>query len=488
MRLPRLLLSSLSCVTLLLAPVIVGAQQTTTRTAAPSPVAPVAPATREDVQALADKVFAQYTSAVPGCVVGVAQTGAILLEKAYGAADLEQRTALTANSILEAGSVAKQFTAAAVTLLALEGKLRFGDEIQKYFPEIPRYERPVTVRMLLDHTSGLRDWGDIVNMAGWRRGTRAVTHAHVLEVIARQRRTNYPPGDRYSYTNSGYNLLAMLVARVSGQTFAEFTRARLFVPLGMTSTSWRDDYRRVVPGRATAYAPLGAASGWATDMPFEDAHGNGALLTTVGDLLRWNEALTKRSVGGVVGSALVDSLTRTGRLTNGESITYAAGLVVDRYRGTTQIGHSGATAGYRAYLARYPEQRDLSVAVLCNNSGASTAHAHAMVTGLAAGLTDVAPSSTDFPVAGTMPHADSLMKFVGDYASDEVGVTFQVRIEDGRLVLRRAPADSWVISRINRDGRFSAGPWQLWFTAQREGPVMHLGSGRAHDVVFSARR
>lgn len=461
---------------LLCAPSAVPAQQTGTS------------ATPTDVATLADKVFAQYTSAAPGCVVGVAQGGAVLLEKGYGAADLEQRTALTANSILEAGSVSKQFTAAAVTLLALEGKLRFDDEIQKYFPEIPKYERPITVRMLLDHTSGLRDWGDIVNMAGWPRGSRAVTHAHVLEVIARQRHTNYAPGDRYSYTNSGYNLLAMLVARVSGQTFAEFTRARFFVPLGMTSTSWRDDYRRVVPGRATAYAPLGAASGWATDMPFENAHGNGGLLTTVGDLLRWNEALTKRSVGGAVGSALVDSLTRTGRLTNGQSITYAAGLIVDEFRGTKQIAHSGATAGYRAYLARYPDQRDLSVAVLCNTYAAATTHAHAMVAGLATGLRTVTPTASDFPVAGTMPRADSLAKFVGDYSSDEVGVGFSVRLEQGRLVLRRAPADSWIITRVNKDGRFTAGPWQLWFTAERGGPVMHLGSGRAYDVVFTARK
>lgn len=476
MRLERQLVRALGAAVVVLAPATIIAQQTS------------AAAAQADVQALADKVFAQYTSAGPGCVVGVAQGGTVLLEKGYGAADLEQRTLLTANSILEAGSVSKQFTAAAVTLLALEGKLRFEDEIQKYFPEIPRYERPITVRMLLDHTSGLRDWGDIVNMAGWPRGSRAVTHAHVLEVIARQRRTNYTPGERYSYTNSGYNLLAMLVARVSGQTFAEFTRARFFAPLGMTSTSWRDDYRRVVPGRATAYAPLGAASGWATDMPFENAHGNGGLLTTVGDLLRWNEALTKRSVGGAVGSALVDSLTRTGRLTNGEAITYAAGLVVDDYRGTKQIAHSGATAGYRAYLARYPEQRDLSVAVLCNTYAAATAHAHAMVNGLASGLIAVAPTATDFPVAGTMPRADSLAKFVGDYASDEVGVTFNVRLEQGRLVLRRAPADSWIVTRISKDGRFTAGPWQLWFTAERGGPVMHLGSGRAYDVVFTARR
>ncbi len=456
--------------------------------AASVPLAPLAAQQMVDVPALADRVFASYTAAVPGCVVGVAQDGVVLLERGYGAADLEQRTPLTAQSILEAGSVSKQFTAAAVTLLALDGKLRFEDPIHQYFPELPRYDRPITIRMLLDHTSGLRDWGDIVGMAGWPRGSRAVTHAHVLEVIARQRATNYPPGDRYSYTNSGYNLLAMLVARVSGRSFAEFTRERLFEPLGMTRTSWRDDYRRVVPGRATAYQPLGSSMSWATDMPFENAHGNGGLLTTVGDLLTWNTALARRRIGGAVGGALLDSLTRRGRLTNGDTITYAAGLVVDRFRGTPQVAHSGATAGYRAYLARYPEQRELSVAVLCNTYAPATALVHRMVEGLATGLTPVTTTPAEPPTAGSMPGADSLATFVGDYTSDEVGVTFRVRVEAGRLVLRRAPSDAWTVTRVSRDGRFSAGPYQLWFTREGGRTLMHLGSGRAYDVVFTPGR
>ncbi|MDH5235510.1 MAG: beta-lactamase family protein, partial [Gemmatimonadota bacterium] len=319
-------------------------------------------AQRPDVGALADRVFKAYTPSAPGCVVGVAQEGKMLLERAYGAADLETGTPLTAGSILEAGSVSKQFTASAIILLALEGKLRLDDDIRRYFPELPVYERPVTVRMLLDHTSGLRDWGSLMGIAGWPRGSRVYTHPHVLEIIARQRALNYPPGDRYSYTNSGYNLLAMLVERVSGQPFPAFTKARLFDPLGMTHTSWRDDFSRVVPGRAQAYQP--SQSGFKLDMPFEDIFGNGGLLTTVGDLLKWNDALTKRTLG----AALVDSLQRQGVLTSGERITYAAGLVVDTYRGTPRIGHSGSTAGYRAYLARYPAQRDLSVAVLCNTA------------------------------------------------------------------------------------------------------------------------
>jgi CubicO group peptidase (beta-lactamase class C family) len=438
-----------------------------------------------DVSALADQVFRAFTPDAPGCIVGVARGPRILLERAYGLADMEAGTALAPNSIVEAGSVSKQFTAAAVTLLALDGKLRFDDDIRKHFPELPAYERPITVRMLLDHTSGLRDWGALMGIAGWPRGTRAYTHPHVLEIIARQRSLNYPPGDQYSYTNSGYNLLAMLVERVSGQSFAEFSRTRLFAPAGMTRTSWRDDFTRVIPGRAPAYRVT--PTGWRLDMPFENVHGNGGLLTTVGDLLRWTDALARRTLGG----ALTDSLQRQGVLTSGERITYAAGLVVDRYRGTPRIGHSGATAGYRAYLARYPEQGELAVAVLCNNSGPAGTLTHAMVDGLATGLAPAIAASGGGGDQGPAwtPTAEELRTWVGEYESDEVGVRVRVAHRDGRLWLERAPASALPVLPVTA-GRFQApGLGRVWFTRGTDGRrVLHLGLDRAWDVQLTEVR
>jgi CubicO group peptidase (beta-lactamase class C family) len=448
---------------------------------AAAPAAAPLAAQQPDVGALADRVFKAYTPSVPGCVVGVAREGKVLLERAYGAADLETGTPLTAGSILEAGSVSKQFTASAVTLLALEGRLRFDDDIRAYFPELPMYERPITVRMLLDHTSGLRDWGSLMGIAGWPRGSRVYTHPHVLEIIARQRALNYPPGDQYSYTNSGYNLLAMLVERVSGQPFPAFTKARLFDPLGMTHTSWRDDFSRVVPGRAQAYQP--SAAGFKLDMPFEDIFGNGGLLTTVGDLLKWNDALTRRTLG----AALVDSLQRQGVLTAGEHITYAAGLVVDTYRGTPRIGHSGSTAGYRAYLARYPAQRDLSVAVLCNTAAPAGPLTNAMVDGLATGL--AAPGGPPGGNSNTgpswQPTPAELGRYVGDYESDEVGVRLSVTLTDGRLWLRRRPADAAPLIPTQASRFRANGVGNVWFTMEGTAtPVLHIGVDRAFDVVF----
>ena len=206
-----------------------------------------------DSEPQVDKIFAKWTDATPGCAVGVAVSGRPALTKAYGMADLEHDVKNTPDTIFEAGSVSKQFTAASVLLLAREGKLSLDDPARKHIPELPDTAAPVTIRHMLNHTSGLRDWGSVAGIAGWPRTTRVHTHAHVLEIVSRQRALNFTPGTRWSYSNSGYNLAAILVSRVGGMPFAEFTKARIFDPLGMKDSSWRDDWTRIVPRRAVAY-------------------------------------------------------------------------------------------------------------------------------------------------------------------------------------------------------------------------------------------
>ena len=337
-------------------------------TAASTPAAAQAP----EPSAALDSIFARWTRQTPGCAVGVAGGSQPAIARAYGLADLEHGVKNTPDTIFEAGSVSKQFTAAAVLLLAHEGKLSLDDPARKYLPELPDYGAPLTIRQMLTHTSGLRDWGNLAGIAGWPRTTRAHTHSHVLDIVSRQRALNFPSGTRWSYSNTGYNLAAVIVSRVSGMPFAEFTKQRLFAPNGMTNTSWRDDHTRVVKGRATSYSK--EADGYHTLMPFENVHGNGGLLTTVGDLLKWNDRL---DAGEVVGEAFVRALEEPGRFADGRAHRYALGLVVGRYKGVREISHGGATAGYRSFLARYPEQQ-LSVAVLCNAADAAAAdYAHA---------------------------------------------------------------------------------------------------------------
>jgi len=327
-----------------------------------------------DRSAEVDRLFSKWSAATPGCAIAAAVNGNVVVAKAYGMADLEHGTKNTVDTIFEAGSVSKQFTAAAILMLAHDGKLSLDEPVRKYLPELPDYGVPITLRHMLTHTSGLRDWGEVAMLSGWPRGTRAHTDADVLEIVARQRALNFPPGTRWSYSNTGYTLAEIVVSRVSGESLAQFTRRRIFVPLGMTHTSWRDDYTRVVPGRAIAYGVR--PDGFHSQMPFENVYGHGGLLTTVGDLLKWNEYL---STPGAVDTDVLGELQKQSHLDNGRPDHYAFGLFVGEYQGTPEISHSGQTAAYTAFLARYPDQR-VSVAVLCNvATGAPMNSAHAVV-------------------------------------------------------------------------------------------------------------
>lgn len=384
-----------------------------------------APAPAKDVTAKVDEIFAPWSSREsPGCAVAVRENGRTLVSRAYGMADLEHDAANTPDTVFEAGSVAKQFTTAAVLLLAQQGKLSVQDDVRKHVPEVPDYGTPITIDHLIHHTSGLRDWGAVVGLAGWPRGTRIHNHSHVLDVISRQKALNYAPGAEFSYTNSGYNLLAIIVERVSGQTFSEFTRRNLFKPLGMTRTQWRDDFTRIVKGRAIAYA--GEDGKFHSEMPFENVFGNGGLLTTVGDLLLWNENLVHGKVGG---PAFIEEMHRRGRLTDGREIEYARGLFVLTWKGIPEVSHGGATAAYRAFLARYPEQK-LSLAVLCNAGEADTGDlGHRTIDLFLAGRTK-APAPAPAAVALA---PEVLAARAGLYRNVLTGEPIKLEVKEGRL-------------------------------------------------------
>jgi CubicO group peptidase (beta-lactamase class C family) len=371
----------------------------------------------------AEALFSRWTTATPGCAVGVSVNGKPVLEKAYGMADLEHDVPNRPDTIFEAGSVSKQFTAAAVLLLARDGKLTLDDPVRKYIPELPDYGTPITIRQMLQHTSGLRDWGNVEDIAGWPRGTRVYTHAHVLDILGRQKHLNFTPGTRWSYSNSGYNLAAILVSRVSGDSFAEFSRKRIFEPLGMTRTSWRDDYSRIVKGRAVAYAESDGR--YHADMPFENIHGNGGLLTTVGDLLRWNENFVAPKIGD---AAFVELMQTPGRLSGGEAFYYAYGLGIGKYKGLREVRHSGTTASYRAFLARFPDPH-VSVAVLCNAGDSTPRQTLHQVADLYLGdAIKAAPVPAFVPVA-----AADLDAIVGMYRNVERGDVLNIERAGGTI-------------------------------------------------------
>src|SRR5687767_10546024 len=213
-----------------------------------------------------EKVAKAYVAPAPGCAATVSLNGDVVFEKAFGLADLEHNVPNTTQTIFESGSVAKQFTAAALVLLQQDGKLSLDDPVKKYVPELPDYGSLLTIRHLLNHTSGRRDWGSVLSLTGVGRGERVINQDLALDVIIHQRALDFTPGAEYSYSNSGYNLAAIIVERVSKQKFPAFVEERLFNPLGMKNSSWRDDYQRIVPGRAQAYSRQGTGS-WRLNMP-----------------------------------------------------------------------------------------------------------------------------------------------------------------------------------------------------------------------------
>ncbi len=392
-----------------------------------------------------DRIFARWTKDTPGCVVGVSEAGKAPLVKAYGMASLEWPVANGADTVFEAGSVSKQFTAFAIALLARDGKLSLDDPVQRYLPELPDYGVPLTIRHLLHHTSGLRDWGFIVWLQGNPRGTHVYRNGDILAVAARQRSLNFAPGSDHAYSNTNYNLAALIVERVSGKSLADFSRERIFVPLGMTNTSWRDDHTNIVRQRAQAYRYH--EDHYHLNMPFENTVGAGGLLTTVRDLLKWNANFATPVVGD---AAMLAAMVTPTLLPGGVAHYYALGIGTRPHMGLPLLSHMGATGGYRSALLRYPDQQ-LSVAVLCNGGADAIDHDAQQVAALFLGkLLDPAiksPPRTPMhrAFAGIDQPADTSVQaqqqLVGTYVSIEVDQTVTVALENGKL-----------------QGRFRAGP------------------------------
>lgn len=313
-----------------------------------------------------DSVFADFDRTdQPGCVLGVYRDQRIAYARGYGMANLELGIALSPQSFLDIGSTSKQFAAYAIGLLEQDGKLSRTDRIRKYLPELGGYAEAITVEQMIQHTSGLRDYLVLMSLVGHR--TEDWTDARdALGLIVRQREANFAPDSEWLYSNTGYFLLAEIVERVSGKTLRAFAAERIFGPLEMRGTHFHDDHAMLVPGRATGHSPKDEG-GFGIDMSNFEQTGDGAVLTSVEELLRWDTNFYTGQVGGM---DLVRRQQVPGTLASGAPIEYASGLFISKYRGQPTVSHGGAWAGYRAELLRFPDQRT-SFAVLCNRGDAN---------------------------------------------------------------------------------------------------------------------
>lgn len=412
-----------------------------------------------------DSLFASLAKSVsPGCALGVIKDGELIYGRGYGSANLDYELPVKTDSVFYLASVSKQFVAACIALLAIDRKLALDDDIRKYIPELPDYGVTITIRHLVHHTSGLRSYLSLMELAGLR--ARDVhSRGDVLEFIYRQKTLNFQPGERYLYSNTGYFLLAEVVERVSGGSLRDYADEKLFAPLGMNSTHFHDDHTQVVKNRVVSYVNRAPDTFRVSYLASWDQVGSGGLLSTVDDLVRWDRNSYNRKVGG---EALHKLLHTRGVLNDGTALDYAFGLVHGEYKGLRTVGHGGSFMGFRTVLLRFPEER-FSVIILAN-------------------LGTVNPGALARKVADVYLERSigkSLAEYAGGFRSSELEVVYEVVVRGADLVARRGGTDVTLAPSAKRD-EYSAGGHQLEFKRDATGQVnaFLVSTGRANNVRF----
>ena len=394
-----------------------------------------------DLAAQVDELFAEWDTEVsPGAAVGIFKEGRIIYARGYGIANLDYGIPITPQSVLRIGSISKQFVAMCIAILAERGTLSFDDDIRAYLPEMPDYGEPITIRHLLHHTSGIREYLTLVDLIGKPEGSVfGYTTRELVELLARQQGLNFDPGDQFSYTNSGYFLLAEIVSRVSGTKASAFARENIFDPLGMTHTRFYDDPNAIIPNQAFGYS-LKPDGEYRLDILRSDVIGDLGVITTVEDLLHWDNNFYENKLGAGTNNLIATMSTR-GRTDGGEELSYALGLEFGPYRGLKTMGHSGSAVGYVAQFLQFPEQR-LSVVILSNLSSFRPGRIARQIADLylADELTEPGASGEQVRPPRTSPEPITLSRteievFVGDFYSEELDFSYSLDVREGSLEL-----------------------------------------------------
>lgn len=414
----------------------------------------------------------------PGCVVGVVQNGKVVHAKGYGLADLEHDVPLSPQSVFYLASVSKQFTAMSVLMLASEGKIALEDSIRKTIPELPAYADPITIRQLLHHTSGLRDYLTLGDLAGYSPDHVFTDHS-ALRLITRQKALNFAPGTDFLYSNSGYVLLSMIVKRASGKLLDDYAREHIFTPLGMSSTRFQHDHTNPIPNRALGYERRDGT--WHIANSMLDVAGDGGLYSSVEDLMKWAANFDEPKVGG---AALIE-MRKRGRLQNGHEIDYGMGLAPGQYAGLPIFQHGGGLAGYRTMIAHFPSER-LAVVTLCNNGGNSPSFKQVA----AAFLPSLPASDSPKEPPPPKPEGDDPVPtqerkaWIGNWWSEELNVSCRIYEQKGQLLMEVADNPAETLQRA------AAGKVRLSgdvMTMEAGGRSFTLDAGRVRGIRYTRR-
>jgi CubicO group peptidase (beta-lactamase class C family) len=438
----------------------------------------------ENTEKRIDSLFSKYNFQTPGVAVCIVKDGEIILKKGYGMANLEYDIAISPQTRFHVASVSKQFTTFAIFLLEKEGRINLDEDVRKYIPELPLYNKPITIRHLCSHTSGLKDQWALLTLAGWRMDD-VISTEQILKLIVKQKELNFEPGTQFKYTNTGFTLLAEIVRRVSGKSFAEFTKEKIFSPLKMNSTQFYDDNNKIVKNRAYSY---GTDNGVYEKRNLNySTVGPTSLLTTVEDLSKWVLNFEKPVVGD---SSLINKFNKVSTLDNnepailavadGETIYHLKGQFKRNYKGLDVYNHTGSDAGFKAYLGRFQDNK-LSIILLSNDENFSS-----YKTGM-----DIAEFylSAKFKVREKMtvvaskveeaPKAllnTNLKEFEGTFENIDLSSVFTIKLTKGILTMSHHRLDDVALTQVDKDKFTGAITFssQLNFVRDKKGKVAGL--------------
>ncbi|MBM3235736.1 beta-lactamase family protein [Candidatus Poribacteria bacterium] len=359
-----------------------------------------------------DQLFSEWDKPdSPGAALCIIKDGNIIYKRGYGSANLDYNIPITPESVFYLASDSKKFTAACILLLAQRGQISLDDDIRKYIPEIPEYESTIMIRHLIHHTSGLRDYAVLMELAG--KNLEDFSNENAIKILSRQKALNFKPGEEYLYSNSGYIVMAEIVERVSGKSLREFAGENIFRPLGMRNTFFDDDCSMVVKNRVVSYGPK-EGGGFQSYIKNYNAVGDGGLLSTVEDLYLWDQNFYDNKLGD---SEFIEQMLTRGKLNNSKELNYAFGLIHGEYKGLKTVGHGGGMLGFRTTMIRFPQQK-FTVICLCN-------------------LCTMAPDRLALQIADIyLADQFKLEEFAGDYINDELQVTYKLLVEEGNLFFR----------------------------------------------------
>lgn len=378
-----------------------------------------------------DNLFARWNNSnSPGCVMGIVKGDSLIYSKGYGIANMEYTIHNTPLTIYHMASVSKQFTAFSIVRLAREGKLKLDDDIRLYLPWFPDLKEKITIRQLLNHTSGIRDQWQLLAISGTRLDD-VITQNQIIKILSNQRDLNFNPGSKHVYSNSGYTLLAEIVKSVSGKSLSKYTDSVIFKPLGMYNTHFHDNYREIVPNRAYSYTRLDR-NHFANSILNYSNMGPSSLFTNVEDMSRWIMNFYNHKIGD---QQDIEQLAQKGVLNDGKVINYALGITVNTYKGWKQYSHGGGDAGYRTYVSVFPDLK-MGFIVFCNLDDTNPADltysiANLLINDTTRVSSNQAPKEKDNPTLDTT----SIKKYLGNFYSED-GILVKFELEKGKFLAK----------------------------------------------------